>query len=173
MNRNPPLTLVLSAFALLVWISCVQAQTAPLPLGVVQDPVPIGTCPTGQGWDTADGMTCVVAGLAGCPNIQNSGLTYGYAKNASKPYKGTIVLFHGWDGTAPATTASDVTFARDYYATGYEVVMLAWDWDWELTTNPLPPDTPPYGNIQAAACRQATFLNYVHNTPALFTTGAD
>jgi hypothetical protein len=45
---------------------------------------------------------------------------------------------------------------------GYVVVELAWDSAWENTQDPFPPP-PPYGNIQYAACRPATFLNYVFN----------
>ena len=43
-------------------------------------------------------------------------------------------------------------------------MQLAWDSDWEATQDPFPLTNPPtYGNVQQAACRPATFFNYVFN----------
>src|SRR5208282_5746961 len=72
--------------------------------------------------------------------------------------KGVIVYFDGGDGTQPlakgSPTAGDmVTY---YFEQGYELVQIAWSSAWEATYNPFPSGT--FGNIQAAACRPATFL---------------
>ena len=80
--------------------------------------------------------------------------------------KGVIVLHSGQDGTTPAgdsvgITDGDFQFADYYFQQGYEVVQLAWDSAWEATQTFTGP--PPYGNIQYAACRPATFFNYIFN----------
>jgi hypothetical protein len=84
--------------------------------------------------------------------------------------KGVVILHSGQDGTTPAgddvgISDGDFKFADYYFKQGYVVVELAWDSAWEATQDPFPVTTPPtYGNIQLAACRPATFFNYVFNT---------
>jgi hypothetical protein len=81
---------------------------------------------------------------------------------------GLVVFFNGGDGTVPAgdstgTPSNPLSMLTYYFTQGYEIVQLAWDTPWEETDNP--GQTTPYpGNIQNAACRPATFLNYVYNT---------
>jgi len=142
---------------------------AVLPMGTVEHVSEPHACTAGQGWDTH--MSCVDAALTDCPGIQDMPFTYGYEKDPQAGNAGTIVLLSGWGGTAPTSGTADLQFAEDYYNRGYEVVMLAWKWDWELTSNPIPHGT--FGNIQAAACRPATFLNYVYNNPDLYASGPD
>jgi hypothetical protein len=57
---------------------------------------------------------------------------------------------------------------RDYLKAGYEVVQVAWAFPWEESSNPPPYGTQPLGNIQASACRSATFLSYAFNSPSMY-----
>ncbi len=51
--------------------------------------------------------------------------------------------------------------ANQYFTQGHEIVQLAWNSPWQQVNNPR--QTTPYaGNVQNAACRSATFLNYVY-----------
>jgi hypothetical protein len=77
-------------------------------------------------------------------------------------YKGTIVMFTGAGGTAPATLPTEIQFVQHYVSNGYELVQFAWHDEWEDTYFPVPPDW--FGNVQFAACRQATFLKFVHSS---------
>lgn len=136
-----------------------------LPLGSVEHVSNAHACGSG-GWDTH--MTCFDAVLAGCNGAEDESFTYGYERNPRSTYLGTIVMFSGWGGTSPISDGADLQFAEDYYNDGFEVVMLAWNWDWELTYNPLGENK---ASIQAAACRPATFLKYVYTNPLLYTPG--
>jgi hypothetical protein len=112
-------------------------------------------------------MTCFRSTVT-CPNVSpNLGLTFGYEVDPTKTYNGTVVMLAGSGGTAPSTEPTELQFIQHYYAAGYEVIQLAWDDEWENSSDPpYPPGS--YGNIQYAACRPATFLNYIYNTPLLF-----
>jgi hypothetical protein len=74
--------------------------------------------------------------------------------------KGTIIMFIG-DGGVQSALSGTSLFADAYFKAGYEIVEFVWNDDWEYTTDPIPSGT--YGNILDAACRPATFLNYVYN----------
>jgi len=140
------------------------------PTGMVQNPTPLSACPAGEWFQYTDSggtdhpMNCVSATLASCPNAADLAFTYGYLSPSgiiAGDVKGVIVYFDGGDGTQPlakgSPTAGDmVTY---YFEQGYELVQIAWSSAWEATYNPFPSGT--FGNIQAAACRPATFLNYV------------
>ncbi len=149
--------------------STAQTPAQVLPLGTVTQVGNPRPCPPNQGWDDQHHMSCVDAVVANCPGAEDLTLTYGYERNTRSTYLGTVVLFSGWGGTVPASDPEGLTFAQDYYNQGFEVVMLAWSSDWELTRNPLRHNS--YGNIQTAACRPATFLNYVYTNPNLYTQG--
>jgi hypothetical protein len=71
---------------------------------------------------------------------------------------GTIVIFNGEDGTKPGNFG----YASQYFNAGYEVVEVAFEYPWMQTYESFGGNNPPYGNIQNAACRPATFLNYVY-----------
>ncbi|MFZ0773046.1 MAG: hypothetical protein WCA49_22470 [Candidatus Sulfotelmatobacter sp.] len=116
---------------------------------------------------------CYSANVAGCPNASNLNFTYSY-DNPGSP-KGTIVFLSGGSGT---DDSGDNNFAEFYFGQGYEVVQIEWAYDWELTTIPAQytgnnSSTTYTANIQLAACREATFLNFIFNTnnPALYSGG--
>ncbi len=105
-------------------------------------------------------MTCNNAQVS-CPNTQNLEFTYaslnpvGIAPGINTA-KGVIVFFNGTGGTEP----SGNSYATSYFNSGYVIVQIAWMNDWEYTYSPFPTGT--YGSIQNAACRPATFLNFIY-----------
>jgi|HubBroStandDraft_6_1064221.scaffolds.fasta_scaffold02976_3 hypothetical protein len=151
-----------------------QAQYGSLPLGTlaVSGSTP---CP-GSGWYNYQGtyVACYVAAITNCAGASPLGVTFGYLDPVGYVKgvlveKGVIVLHTGQGGTSPAgddvgVPDGDFSFANYYFLQGYVVVQLAWDSDWEATQDPFPLTNPPtYGNVQQAACRPATFFNYVFN----------
>ena len=116
--------------------------------------------------DSTTHAVCHSATVTNCPSVSDLSLTYSYDTPASP--KGTIVFFSGAGGT---DDTGDVDFAGFYFANGYEVVQVEWANEWEYTggngTN-----TDP-ANVRLAACRGATFLNFVFNTnnAALYSGG--
>jgi hypothetical protein len=116
-------------------------------------------------------MTCQVAQVIGCPNTETLGFTYGYILQPHTPL-GTIVMFGGGGGTTPTGSVkaggnqgSESTYVTDYYSRNYNVVEIAWDWDWERTDAPGHTTYP--ASILNAACRPASFLNYVEGNSTL------
>jgi len=144
--------------------------TTSSPLGAVQNPAALSACPAGEWFQYTDTagtnhpMNCVSATLASCPNVGDLAFTYGYLSPSgiiSGPVKGVIVYFDGGDGTQPVAKGSPdaAAMVQYYFQQGYEIVEIAWSSAWEASNNPFPSGT--FGNIQAAACRPATFLSYV------------
>ncbi len=86
-----------------------------------------------------------------------------YSVDTPTSPSGTIVLFSGGGGTSPTGTGQDYAFAQDYFADNFQVVQFAWNSDWENTNLPPPQGNNAY-NIGTAACRPATFLNYIYST---------
>jgi len=114
-------------------------------------------------------MSCFTNSVSNCLNAQSLQFNYGYIYPLA-PYKGTIVFLSGGDGTTPSRPEDqEQMFADYYYKAGYEIVQVAWSSPWEQTDVPAQSNTPYVPNIQLAACRQATFLNFVRNS--LFTSG--
>jgi hypothetical protein len=157
MNKRLPAALG-STFAAILMTSILinptlaqaRHQRAPLSLGTV-DPSSITklqSCPSG--FDT--GMTCFTGKVQACANADDLGFTYGI-ENPQGEIAGTIVFLDGGGDTTPF---GDATYAETYLQQGYQVVSLAWDTDWEFTNG------ATGNNIQAAACRPATFLQYVY-----------
>jgi hypothetical protein len=113
-------------------------------------------------------QSCFTATLANCPGLSDLGFVFGYAPPASgtKP-QGTIVMLSGDGGTNAAIGPNFSHFVPFYEQNGYQVVELAWGpyggsgIAWEQAN----PSALPYpsSNIEAAACRPATFLNWVRN----------
>jgi hypothetical protein len=102
---------------------------------------------------TTYNMTCASATLSGCPNVQDADFTYGQLI-PSGTVNGVIVFLDGGGGTTAAFETDEYNMLQYYFSQGYGVVQIAWNSDWEQT---------PDANIQNAACRPATFLNYVYN----------
>jgi hypothetical protein len=145
-----------------------------LPLGSMATPQFLGPCSQANSWyyytnnNTTYPMTCQTAVMT-CPNTQQIGLTYGYlspvgvlANFTQKQPNGVVVILNGGNGTL--SDLGDFALAGNFFAAGYEVVEIAWGDDWEQTYDPFGSNTPAYGNIQNAACRPATFLNFVYNS---------
>ncbi len=140
------LTMLLIFATIFISVLPVMAQrNAPLPLGTVSGITQLGSCPSGF----LLGMTCYQAQIA-CPSTASVGLTYG-VENPTAALKGTIVFLGGSDGTLPYGVPD---YAGTYLASGFQVVQFAWDSAWEDTSTPSP-------SLQTAACRPATFLNYI------------
>jgi len=122
------------------------AQNPPLPLGTVNGVAKVASCPVGF----FPGVSCYSATVS-CPNTADIVLVYGYRNPPHAGSNGTIVLLSGADGTTP----ENEDFVPAYLEAGYQIVQFEWQTPWEdtgLTTK----------SIQIAACRPATFLNYVH-----------
>jgi len=112
-------------------------------------------------------MVCYTTTVRSCPNADPLDLVYGVDQPAAAPtYNGTIVMFAGDGGTyaGPENGAFD-TYAAAYLAAGYQIIQVAWGqtypgYDWEYSN--VNSNDYKY-NIRNAACRPATFLNWVRN----------
>ena len=157
-TRNMRLSAIGAAFALFALAAFpAQAQHAPLPLGTInpRTVTKLNSCPVGF----YPGMTCFHGEVDSCHNADNLAFTYGY-EDPRQPALGTIVFLEGSGGTSAYT---DPIYAQTYLQSGYQVVYLAWDTDWENTKGDV-------GNsIRDAACRPATFLQYVYQN--VYTRG--
>jgi len=152
------------ALAVCTIVPQAKAQTS---LGSVTGLSTPQTCPQFRGFitdtDPTVPMVCRWATLSGCSGFGDMGFVYGVAPPAAgKTPLGTIVFFAG-DGGVDASDGSDqANLLIRYVNAGYQVVQIAWgslipgqDWEDTLVTG-LP-------NILAAACRPATFMNWVRN----------
>lgn len=184
MSKKLLLTLGFVCLVLSMLTIPAQAQYGTLPIGTFTPGSNSVTCP-GTGWYNYNGqyVHCFPGTVTGCTGYNNVGaavtlppatLTFGYLDPVGivqgvTQERGVIVLLSGQDGTTPSgdpvgVSDGDWRFADYYFKQGYVIVELAWDSAWEATQSPFPITTPPtYGNIQLAACRPATFLNYVFN----------
>jgi hypothetical protein len=101
-------------------------------------------------------MTCQNATVSNCAGAADLNLTYGWIGPLTPT--GTIVLFSGGSGTAPTEDGDNIPLYAPGYATNYEVVEFEWDsTPWE------DPSSPNGGSFLTAACRPATFLNFVNS----------
>jgi hypothetical protein len=141
-----------------------------LSTGSISYPGTLQTSCPGSGWFTYQPqqgapvpMTCYQDTVTGCANAQSLNFFYGYIYPVA-PYVGTIVFLSGGDGITPSSSQDqEQMYAADYYAKGYEIVQVEWSVAWEQTDVPSQSNTPYAPNIQYAACRQATFLKFVHD----------
>jgi hypothetical protein len=70
-----------------MFVVTVGAQTPYLPMGTLITSGTAYSCPAGNGWDTADHMTCQDATVS-CPNVSpDLGLTFGYEVDTTKTYR--------------------------------------------------------------------------------------
>ncbi len=156
--RNKLLAALGAAFAMILTPTHVAlAQRAPLPLGLIDSHsiTRLRECPTGY----YPGMTCYSGKVQACPFTDDLGFTYGYL-NPPGDIAGTIVFLEGGGGTTPYLNPN---YVQTYLPQGYQVVYLAWDTDWEYTSGST-------GNsIKYAACRPATFLQYISQN--LYSSG--
>lgn len=127
------------------------AQKAPLPLGSInpRKVVAMPTCPAGY----LPGMSCFHGTVEKCSGTDSLGFSFGVADPQSY-ISGTIVFHDGGGGTTPY---SEPEYGVKYLAAHYRVIFLAWDSDWEDTSN------DPLGvSIKDAACRPATLFHYLY-----------
>ena len=136
--------------------------TVTLPMGSVNS-VTSETCPVNvngaaAGWVTqTSGGTDVVAqcyrATVSCPSMPDLSLTYGVSTPAGTSL-GTIafVSAKGGQNTLPGDFRNDAPFDLFHY--GFQVVQFAWDLEWQSGSSS--------GSLKTAACREATFLNYVN-----------
>ena len=108
----------------------------------------------------ANFMTCQDITLANCPGASDLHAIYGYYVPANPI--GTIVLFRSGSGTMPSENFDEnVSYGNDYEAAGYAVVQIEWASAWQDPTN------GSGGNVLVAACRPATFLNWISGNAAI------
>jgi hypothetical protein len=141
-------------------ISTPPPITTPSVVSVTQ-----ATCSPDFFSDSTTPATCYTANLAGCPNASPLNFTYSVDAPATTP-QGTIVLLSGGSGV---DDTGDIGSADFYFNHGFEVIQVEWSYDWEVTNAPAGFNgggavTSYPANVQVAACRQATFLNYVFNS---------
>jgi len=152
MNRmkNRPYVVLAAFFVAMVFTTVAsQGQRAPLPLGTISSRsiVKLKACPQGYYPD----MTCFRGQVENCPNAGSLGFTYGY-EDPQGERAGTVVFLEGGGGTV---AYDDPAYAQKYLQAGFQVVYVAWDNDWELTSGSAP-------SIKYAACHPATLLNYIY-----------
>jgi hypothetical protein len=120
---NVLIAVALAALALLLFTVPAHAS---LSLGLVQDPVPLSSCPGSHWFSYTSGgtthlMNCFAAGLAGCANIGDLGFTYGYLSPSgiiSGNVNGVIVYFDGGDGTDPVAEVPERDMLKYYFQQG-------------------------------------------------------
>jgi hypothetical protein len=129
---------------------------------IAGDPIACSSAPNGSKF--LPGMTCFGATIS-CPNTAPINLTFGYT-GPPKPL-GTIVLFSGGPGTAPTEDGDEVPVYAGSYVNKYMTVQVEWASAWED-----PSADGSGGNILSAACRPATFLNYINSSGSAHPQGA-
>jgi hypothetical protein len=125
----------------------------------------------------ASGMSCQGATLTGCPGDDDLQFVYG-VKNPSGVPKGTIVWLPGGSGGLAANSTSEIAYVNSYVSAGYQVVQIAWGPNirgergtgipWENTNVD---SSNNAFSIRNAACRPASFLNWVRNGGLVWTGG--
>jgi hypothetical protein len=168
MTKRFAISLV-AGLALAIFAQTPQA-TSQMSLGTVTLTSPLQSCPTSvtppdRGFDPNVNMVCTAATLSSCPNNDDLTFVYGVAPPATGTTpKGTIVLFSGDGGHEASDGANQLAMVESYVANGFQVVQIAWGWplpiDWEFT-NVTSTNNP--ASILNAACRPASFLNWVRN----------
>jgi hypothetical protein len=138
-----------------------KAHTQTMPLGTLTingtDPFPCSVARNGSKF--LAGMNCFNATVdcSMATGAQALQLTFGWTAPANP--QGTIVFFSGGPGTSPTEDGDDIPAYATNYVNNFVVVYVEWnDTPWEDPTN------GGGGNILAAACRPATFLNYINSS---------
>jgi hypothetical protein len=111
-------------------------------------------------------MVCYTSTIVGCPGNDDLSFVFGVAPPAAgKPPLGTIVFFSGDGGDVAENGTDQNNLLTVYINDGFQLVEIAWGSptaiDWEFTN--VSGGGNPY-SILAAACRPATFLNWVRNS---------
>ena len=164
-----------TVFAVLLLLMCLGLSAPALaqyPLGTVSG-VATETCPTTLGGNPTDWVTQTSGGTdivttcyhatISCPQLPDLGITYGVA-TPTTPSNGTIVFIRGSGGTItlPGNVKKELPF--DLYHDSYQTIQAGWDDWWQLT------GWPNSGSFKVAACREATFLNFMYTNYYLLNT---
>jgi len=122
-------------------------------------------CPSSLGGQAADWVTETSGGTdiqticyhatVSCPQLPDLGVTYGIA-TPTTPSNGTVVFIRGAGGTItlPGNLHKEIPF--DLYHDSYQTIQAAWDDWWQVT------GWTASGSFKVAACREATFLNFMY-----------
>jgi hypothetical protein len=144
----------------------VHAQSNTLPLGSIAVSNVLFPCTSAiNGSSFPSGMTCRTAVIS-CPNTDGIPITYGWSV-PSGPIQGTVVLFSSGSGMSPTENADDIAAFALSYQSNFVVVELEYASPWEYPYS----TSGQGGNVLNAACRPATFLNFVNNDPTLHGVG--
>ncbi len=159
---------LVAGLALAIFALTPQAASQ-MSLGTVTSILPLQSCPTSvnppdRGFDPNVNMICSAATLSACPNNDDLRFVYGVAAPTGSLTRGTIVFFAGDGGHEASDGPDQLSLIEQYVANGFQVVQIAWGWalpvDWEYT-NASVGNYPT--SILNAACRPASFLNWVRN----------
>lgn len=135
---------------------------AQMPTGTISD-LDEETCPSILGGQPPEWVTQTSGGsdvvavcyhvMVSCPNMPTLGVTYGVA-TPSGTSNGTIAFISASGGyfTLPGSATNEAPF--DLYHAGFQTVQFAWDSWWQGGSSA--------GSLKQAACREATFLNYLY-----------
>jgi hypothetical protein len=155
-NLKGILILLVSMAAFLICKSQAHAQ---MPTVDLTNVTTLQSCPSGHGFYTADPnhpTTCSTATVS-CANTAPIQITWSVTNAGGT--QGTIVFFSGAGGTnGAAFPGEEQAFVPAFVSAGYQTVQTAWATDWEVTNSA---STNYPFNIRNAACRPASFLQYV------------
>jgi len=117
-------------------------------------------------------MTCYSARVSDCTDYTGStivplGLTFGITPLPAAA-KGVVVLHAGNGGVEPLSEPGN-DLASDIYAAGFQVVQIGWNAPWEFLGAG---DFDGHFDVKGAACRPATFFQYIYQTYYLRRAGA-
>jgi hypothetical protein len=147
-SGSAPLTVTTTALMPLGTVSAGSSQVCPAIVnGQPADWV------TGTSGGTDIQALCYRATVS-CPNMPDLGVTYGVATPAGLS-NGTIafVSAKGGENTLPGSSKNQAPF--DLFHAGFQTVQFAWDTEWQNGSSA--------GSFKVAACRVATFLNFVNS----------
>src|SRR5258708_3185344 len=126
--------------------------------GVFPQPRPATVTAPPAGWVTAtsggsDLQALCYRATVSCPNMPDLGVTYGVASPVGTS-SGTVAFVSASGGTItlPGNFKNEVPF--DLFHFGFQTVQFAWDTEWQ--------NGSVSGSLKTAACRVATFLNYLN-----------
>jgi hypothetical protein len=151
---------------LLVSLGLSRPAAAQYALGSVSG-VTTEACPTSLGGQATDWVTQTSGGtdiqtvcyhaVVSCPQLPDLGVTYGIA-TPSTPSNGTVVFIRGAGGTITLPGNLHKEIPWDLYHASYQTIQAAWDDWWQIT------GWTGSGSFKVAACREATFLNFMYTS---------
>lgn len=153
----------MKTLAALVMVLCglAIASHAQLPLGTVSAVTQV-TCPTetvNYGWVSKNNggppVAICYSATVSCPNVPDLGITYGVATPTTS--NGMVVFVSPKGGTQPVGGNLYRNMPYEIYHANYQTVQMAWNSDWRNGAT-------GEGYFKAAACREATIMNYFNTT---------